>query len=221
MGVFAGGLAVLNAATSTDADRGPDPSEASRLAQAIGPIPVPSDCPFAIDDPDLLPNAVRPYRSGLHQGVDFVCYELGHEAVAPMAGRVLLATRGYLEPGPAERRQILSDAKALGETPPWTLAMLYGRFVVIDHGVIADAGHVVTIYAHLADIDPAVRPGASIDVGDPIGAIGNSGTQAGGTGVDAPSSYQLHWELHVDDVFLGAGADAELTRRVYETLFDS
>jgi murein DD-endopeptidase MepM/ murein hydrolase activator NlpD len=200
------------------------PSDAGRpsalaLAEAIGPLAAPTDCPLRLDDPDLLPNAPRDYRGGVHEGVDLICNELGHEVVAPLPGRVLVAASPTAEPAPQERLDLLAEAKALGDTPPWTLQLLYGRFVVVDHGTIDGAGHVVTLYAHLDEVDPALRPGAEIAAGARIGTVGNTGTEAAGTGSGSPSSYHLHWEIHVDDEFLGRGAGPDDVQAAYRNLF--
>ena len=77
----------------------------------------------------------------------------------------------------------------------------------------------VTLYAHLAEVDPALRPGLEIPAGTRVGAIGESGTQAAGTGEDAPYSIHLHWEVQVDDEFLGRGDDPDEVRAAYRTLF--
>lgn len=184
------------------------------------PSPVsPSDCGLPIDEPESLPNADRSYRGGVHQGIDFICMERGRSAVAALPGRVLLANNTFVDPTPADRVALLDEAQSLGRTPPWTLAMLFGRFIVLDHGVIPGAGHVVSIYAHLNQIDPAIRPGRRIEAGTRLGEIGNRGTEAAGTGEDNPRSIHLHWELHVDDVYLGAGLGAEDTRTLYAELF--
>jgi len=182
------------------------------------PVP-PSDCGLPIDEPESLPNADRSYRGGVHQGIDYICMERGRSAVAALPGRIVLANNTFLDPTPAERGALLDQAQSLGRTPPWTLAMLFGRFVVIDHGVIPGAGHVVTIYAHLNQIDPAIRPGRMVEAGTRLGEIGNRGTEAAGTGEDNPRSLHLHWELHVDDVYLGAGLGPEDTRALYAELF--
>lgn len=211
--------ATSSSGASTEPEGAADPS-LQRVAEAIGPMPLPTDCPLELDDPDLLPNAPRDYRGGVHEGVDFICGEPGHEAITPLAGRVMVAARDLPEPEPDERVQILEDAKALGDTPPWTLQLLYGQFVVIDHGVIEGAGHVVTLYAHLAEIDPALRPGVEVAAGARVGQVGDTGTEAAGTGEDAPYSYHLHWEVQVDDAFLGRGATPDEVRVAYRSLFE-
>ena len=57
--------------------------------------------------------------------------------------------------------------------------MLYGNFVVIDHNDLSFFGHVVTIYAHLHEVDPGIRLGQTIPAGQRVGQIGNQGTPCG------------------------------------------
>jgi len=191
-----------------------------RALMAGIPAPgLPSDCPLPLDDPASLPNSERSYRGGTHQGIDFICEERGRTAVAALPGRVVLANDTYVDATPEDRNALLAEAQALGRTPPWTLAFLFGRFVVLDHGVYPGTGHVVSVYAHLDHVDPAIRPGQMVEAGTPLGEIGNRGTDAGATGEANPRSLHLHWELYVDDVHLGSGLDATDTRTLYAELF--
>jgi murein DD-endopeptidase MepM/ murein hydrolase activator NlpD len=212
--------AITAATTSTTTVDPVGDRDPRAVAAALAPLQLPSDCPLPLDDPVSLPNSTREYRAGVHGGIDFICGERGRTAVAALDGRVVLANAGFEDASPADRDALLEQARALGHTPPWTLAFLFGRFVVLDHGPIPGAGHVVTIYAHLDSIDRAVVPGALVSRGAPVGEIGNTGTETGASGGDRPQSIHLHWELHVDDVFLGAGLDAATTAEVYRTLFD-
>ena len=189
---------------------------ANRLAAEIV---LPTDCrPPPLSAPSLLPNAPRAYRAGTHQGVDIGCPTLGYPVVAALGGRVAVAVGDFQDPSPRERNQMLDTAKALGATPPYTLVMLYGRYVVVDHGIIDGAGHVVSLYAHLESVDPGIGPGMWVDAGQPLGGIGNSGTRSGA----ARSPYEqlhLHWELHIDGQYLGAGLSPADTGTVYTALF--
>ncbi|WP_420437333.1 M23 family metallopeptidase [Candidatus Poriferisocius sp.] len=191
------------------------------LAIAAGLAPhtiYPSDCKSPLPRPDLLPNAPRAYRFGIHQGVDFLCFSLGRHAVAALDGRVVLAVGDYQDPDPDDRDELLEVASALEATPPFTLLSLYGNYVVIDHGVVPFVGHVVTLYAHLHEVDPDIRVGETIRAGERVGEIGNRGTHAAANG-DFYEDPHLHWELHIDNQFLGAGLNTEQTREVYTTLF--
>ena len=178
----------------------------------------PSACMSPLPHPDLLPNAPRTYRSGTHQGVDFRCFARGHPAVAALDGRAVLVVGNYEDPDSDERDLLLDVAAQLDATPPYTLLTLYGNYVVIDHGVVPDVGHVVTVYAHLESVDPDIRVGEAIQAGQKVGEIGNRGTHAAANG-DFYTDPHLHWELHIDNQYLGAGLTAAETRFVYTTLF--
>ncbi|WP_420620016.1 M23 family metallopeptidase [Candidatus Poriferisocius sp.] len=178
----------------------------------------PSACMSPLPHPDLLPNAPRTYRSGTHQGVDFRCFARGHPAVAALDGRAVLVVGNYEDPDSDKRDLLLDVAAQLDATPPYTLLTLYGNYVVIDHGVIPDVGHVVTVYAHLESVDPDIRVGEAVQAGQRVGEIGNRGTHAAANG-DFYTDPHLHWELHIDNQYLGAGLSAAETRYVYTTLF--
>lgn len=189
------------------------------MAAALAPLTIyPSDCMSPLPHPDLMPNAPRAYRFGIHQGVDFRCFTLGHDAVAALDGRVVLAVGNYQDPDSDDRDELLEIAGDLQATPPFTLLTLYGNFVVIDHGVFPFLGHVVTVYAHLHEVDPDIRVGQTIRAGARVGEIGNRGTHAAANG-DFYEDPHLHWELHIDNLYLGAGLSPQETREVYTTLF--
>ncbi len=198
----------------------PPVTDWTTIADSIGPLAMPADCPLPLGSPGLLPNADRAYRGGVHQGIDFVCMEWGHVATTPLPGHVVLALHGYQEPTIEQRNALLDEAKSLGFTPPSTLQFLFGRFVVVDHGIVPGVGHVVTIYAHLAEIDPTVQPGAALAAGSRIGLIGNSGTETAVTQGTRPQSIHLHWELHVNGVPFATGLDESATDEVSARLFD-
>ncbi len=178
----------------------------------------PSGCMSPLPYPDLMPNAPRAYRSGIHQGVDFQCFARGHPAVAALDGRAVLVVGNYEDPDSDKRDLLLDVAAQLDATPPYTLLTLYGNYVVIDHGVVPDVGHVITVYAHLESVDPDIRVGEAVQAGQRVGEIGNRGTHAAANG-DFYTDPHLHWELHIDNQYLGAGLSAEETRYVYTTLF--
>ena len=199
----------------------PIPLEAARAAaeRLAANIVVPSDCePVPLDRASALPNAPRPYRSGTHQGIDFGCPARGHPAVAALAGRVVVAVGDFEDPTPLEWNQLLDTASAIGATPPYTLVMLYGNHMAVDHGIIDGVGHVVSLYAHLDGLEPGIRPGLSVEAGQRLGTIGNSGTRAGAAGA-VHDQLHLHWELHIDGQYLGIGLSHDDTRAVYATLF--
>lgn len=193
--------------------------ETLEVAQALAAnMILPSDCGNPLPRPDLLPNSPRSYRSGIHQGVDFVCPSLGRSAVAALDGRVVQIMDNYRHPTPNDRLQLLGVAAQLAATPPFTLLSLYGNYVVIDHGITPFAGHIISIYAHLHEVDSNIRIGQTISAGERVGEIGNSGTAASAAG-DVSKNVHLHWELHLNNLYLGADLSTQQTREVYTTLF--
>ena len=201
---------------SGEASFAQDLDTAKRLAPSVA---VPTDChPPPLHTPRLMPNASRSYRSGTHQGLDFYCPR-GSPAQAALDGRIVVAVGDYRDPSPADRAAVLGTAAALGATPAYTLVMLYGNYVVVDHGIIDGVGHVVSIYAHLDALAPPVRVGKAIKAGEPVGRIGNTGTSAAAVG-DFSRGTHLHWEIHVDGRYLGAGLSESDTRAVYAALFE-
>ena len=190
---------------------------ATRLS---GDIVVPSDCqPVPLPWPSALPNAARAYRSGTHQGIDFGCAALGQPALAALAGRVVTAVGDFEDPSPQQRNRLLDTASALGATPAYTLVMLYGNYVAVDHGIIDGVGHVVSLYAHLDALHTGIRPGLWVEAGQRLGTIGNTGTYAGASG-STHAQLHLHWELRIDGHYLGIGLSDAGTRAVYTALFE-
>lgn len=176
--------------------------------------PVEPVCRFPGGASELLPNAPRYYRSGVHQGVDFNCGR-GHDAYAFADGQVVLLVNDFENPSVAQREQTLANAGAAGSTPHWILAMLYGNVVVIDHGDVPGVGRVTTISAHLDSVDPGITLGQSVSAGQRLGEIGNAGTNAGSLGNDA--TIHLHWEILVDGTHLANGLSASDTNSVYSS----
>lgn len=187
---------------------------ASRLATSLVP---PSDCPVPVESPDLMPNAPRDsYRAGIHQGVDFACF--GRTVRAVLDGRVVVAVGDYTTPPLPDLEAVLATTYELGATPPYILIMLYGNYVVIDHGMIDGVGHVASLYVHLDALDPDIKIGGAITAGQPLGVMGSTGTVQAAAGV-TPLGYHLHWELHINGHYLAQGLSIAETEEVYRALF--
>lgn len=142
----------------------------------------------------------------------------GRYADAALDGRVVVAVGDYADPHPDDRNQLLDIAGQLKATPPFTLLSVYGNYVVIDHGIINGVGHVVTVYSHLAGVGSDIQVGMLVKAGQRLGEIGNRGTDAAAKG-NFEEDPHLHWEVHIDNQYLGVGLSASETREVYTTLF--
>jgi len=166
----------------------------------------------------LLPGAPRAYRNGVHQGFDFMPGHVGvptgysAPAVATKAGVVIRADIDYVEMTPAEYEAVIAAAQESGTTPPEVLDKLRGRQVWIDHG----AG-IVSRYAHLSGIAAGIVAGQKVAGGDIVGFVGNSGTESGTQGTRGGA--HLHYELRIDDRYLGEGMSADEIRALATRIF--
>jgi murein DD-endopeptidase MepM/ murein hydrolase activator NlpD len=166
----------------------------------------------------LMPNAPREYRSGVHEGVDFysvdncTTIEKGTPAVAAKDGVVVRADDDYHPLTQEELATAEARIAAGGENDFQVLDVFRGRQVWIDHGK-----GVVTRYAHLSAIPDEIRDGVTVAQGQTVGFVGDSGTPES---ISSPGSeIHLHWELRAGDGFLGAGLPPEEVRAIYERLF--
>lgn len=185
--------------------------------------PVDSPCPFPAGDRESFPNAARAYRSGVHQGIDFGCGTPGLSAYSFDDGVVTMIVNNEQEPTTAQREAILQSAADAGTTPMWVLMMLYGNFVAVDHGDVPNVGRVVTIYSHLASIDPGIALGDTIPAGQRLGEVGASGTSvatsdSGASEADINRGIHLHWEVQIDNHYLAEAVSAAATEQVYRSL---
>jgi len=167
---------------------------------------------------DLMPNAPRVYRRGIHEGVDFygadncVPIGLGTEVLAAKEGRVIRADTDYQELTAEELDQLNQRIEQEGTSAPAVLDRFRGRQVWIDHG-----GGLVTRYAHLDGVAPGIEDGVSVQAGDVIGYVGDSGTPEA---VTAPGTeIHLHFEIRVGFGYLGQGLPPAEVRALYEQAF--
>lgn len=167
---------------------------------------------------NLMPNAPREYRSGIHEGVDFYtgynCVDVPVSAavLAVKAGTVTRADNDFVEMTLDELNAILARTQAQGYTDAAALDKFRGRQVWIDHG-----NGIVSRYCHLAGIPDDIAEGTRVQAGDLVGFVGDSGTPEAVT--DPGVEIHLHWEIRVDDSFLGANLPAAEVRALYERLF--
>jgi murein DD-endopeptidase MepM/ murein hydrolase activator NlpD len=167
---------------------------------------------------DLMPNAPREYRSGVHEGVDFydgyccVAVARGAPVLAAKTGVVIRADHDYEGLTVEEMDALLNRALQQGYTDPVTLDILRGQQVWVDHG-----DGIVTRYAHLLGIEAGVEEGVVVEAGQVLAYVGNSGTPEGITDPDLEN--HLHFEIRVGPGYLGQGLSPAATRRLWEKAF--
>jgi murein DD-endopeptidase MepM/ murein hydrolase activator NlpD len=155
-------------------------------------------------DPELLPDAARDYRGGIHEGIDFPV-DAGTPVLAAASGRIARIDVAFEDWTMEQQEVALNDALKLGYTPAQTLDRIRGRQVWIDHGK-----GLVTRYAHLSAVEPLVV-GQEVEAGTLIGHVGSSGFPQGGP--------HLHFEVRVGDDFYGDGLVGDVLARAVSRLF--
>lgn len=163
-------------------------------------------------DPALLPGARRAYRGGEHEGVDFSCRP-GTQVLAAADGWVLSIDD---EPSLPEtrRNEVLDYSRSLGRTPPEVLQALYGRRVVVCHG-LCGGKLLTTSYAHLDHVRQDLSPGDRVKQGEEIGVAGASGTSHD----YHPGSWaELHFEIRLNGEPLGIGLKPTEAGALYRSL---
>ncbi len=173
----------------------------SRARAQVGPLRIPLAGRPIPSEADLLPEAARDYRAGIHEGIDFPA-DAGTAVLAAADGSVVRADREFTDWTAEERTAAFQEAVDLGRTPERTLDRIRGRQVWMDHGK-----GVVTRYVHLQSV--AVSLGDRVPAGTVVGAVGSSGYPEGGP--------HLHFEIRIGDSYLGDGlTPGELARALRE-----
>jgi len=204
--------------------RAGSPTPTSTTVATPTPPPVIRGFSFPIEgaclpaEDDLMPNAPREYRFGVHEGVDFysdracTTIERGMPVLAAKTGIVVRADLGYTDITQEEMDSLLARLAQQGFTDAAALDRLRGRQVWVDHG-----DGVITRYCHLLSIESRVAEGMVVAAGQVVGRVGNSGTPEGVS--DATMENHLHFEIRVGDSYLGQGLSAAETRRLWEQAF--
>lgn len=225
--VAANGLADAAAITAGDTLTIPDasstppptPSPTPTPENAVGTdfvMPIAGAC--LATDPNLMPDAPREYRSGVHEGMDFYSHDNcvavpeGADVLAVKEGTVTRADHGFAEMTAAELDDLLTRVETQGYTDAEALDRFRGRQVWVDHG-----GGIVTRYAHLGGIPENIQEGAAVSAGDILAFVGDSGTPEA---VTTPGiENHLHLEIRVGDSYLGEGLPEDQVRYLYEQVF--
>jgi murein DD-endopeptidase MepM/ murein hydrolase activator NlpD len=149
-----------------------------------------------------MPGAPRHYRLGVHEGIDFYSHTAGvpidrSTPVRAVADGVVVRALVDHERLTADQADAwFSQSRELGYTPSEVLDGYRGMQVWIDHGE-----GVVSRYAHLGGIAPGILEGATVERGQVIASVGNSGTP--GSVQSDTYDVHLHLELWVGDHYVG------------------
>jgi murein DD-endopeptidase MepM/ murein hydrolase activator NlpD len=211
-GSTGGAPAAPEGATGADPTSTPQPPAQGSTALTGFIYPISGACLPQGDQ--LMPNAAREYRLGIHEGIDFygvdncVAIGAGTPVIAAKAGTVIRVDTGYVDLTQQTLSAILANPTTEGSFDAFR-----GRQVWIDHG-----DGIVTRYCHLSGIVPELRVGDTVAQGQTIAYVGESGTPGS---VQAPGTENhLHWEVRVGDSYLGAGQGPSQVRALYLSLFE-
>ena len=193
------------ARTDVSPPMGSSPGQGRGISPVIRGLLVPIEGAEIPTAPELLPNSIREYRAGWHEGIDFPA-DRGTAVRAAAAGTVIRVDREFVDWDAASLNAALEAAIALGYTSDDTLDRIRGRQVWIDHG-----RHLVTRYAHLDRVED-LYVGETVTRGQLIGAVGSSGFEEGGP--------HLHFEVRVGDDYLGDLLEGDELLRAISRAFD-
>ena len=166
-----------------------------------------------------LPGAPRTYRNGTHEGLDYyegycdISVKYGDPVFAAGPGIVYRIDHDFIEL-PANKREILLEAAwKMDDTPADILDMLRGRQVWISH-----SNGIIMRYAHLSDTADNLEKGDSVEAGDYIGNIGNSGTSEGAE--SNTLNAHLHFEIWIGESYLGEGLSPAEIRTLWKKIIE-
>jgi murein DD-endopeptidase MepM/ murein hydrolase activator NlpD len=170
--------------------------------------------------PSHLPGAVRSYRHGIHEGMDFYQYTSNvainrDTAIYGMAeGKVVRADHDYIPySSEEERNKDLSLAAGFPITPQYMLDKLRGKQVWISYpnGILAR-------FCHLDRIPESITVGDTVTEETIIGFVGNSGTS--GEVKKNDSELHLHLDLLIHNELFWKGLSQEDVRTILNSVFE-
>ena len=165
-----------------------------------------------------MPNAPRPYRNGVHEGIDF--YPADNCTLIAKGTPVLAAKPGTVIRADFDYKDITTAEVAKYQANPNTeeaLDSFRGRQVWVDHGVDASGNRIITRYCHLSAIMQGISKGVRVTPGQLIAAVGDSGTPESLNG--SGSEMHLHFEIRVGDSYLGKALPPSQVRGLYVAAF--
>ena len=171
----------------------------------------------------MLPNALREYRAGIHEGVDFPT-PLNTPIMAVSGGIVVRSNPTHSDVDIETYKAFLETTQLLSKTPDDIYNyILLGKSVIIDHGyTIVPNFRTISVYAHLSAIAEGILPGTQVNKGQVVGLAGNTGTSSGALRNDRGA--HLHWEIHFENAtgkyFLGQNIPPEILKDNIDLLFD-
>jgi len=169
--------------------------------------------------PGVYPGARRLYRYGVHEGLDLfnssgtgTIIKIGTPVLAAHDGTIIRADLKFKDMNWVCFNRIMNECRLEHRTSSTNEDLFRGCQVWIDHG-----DGLVTRYAHLSRVNPELKINSQVKQGDLIGYVGVSGT---GENLPGRVPYpHLHFEILLDNKYLGWGLTPAETIGVFEDIF--
>jgi murein DD-endopeptidase MepM/ murein hydrolase activator NlpD len=169
--------------------------------------------------PGVYPGARRLYRYGVHNGLDMfnqpgskIQVITGTPVRAVCDGRITRIDLNYKDMNYATYNRVIRECFAAHQTSPKNADLLRGCQVWVDSG-----NGLITKYAHLLSANNKLRVNNAVKQGDIIGYVGVSGT---GENLPGRARYpHLHFEIWLDNKYLGYGLNPAETVSLFEDIF--
>lgn len=169
-----------------------------------------------------VPGDPRHYRKGIHQGIDFYETRRGDPVYAAAPGVVLRIDHDHQALDIDFRNEMLAHCKTTWNGTPGSVKLmpveepygdvldkLRGRQVLVYHGKNARNEPIISMYAHLSDVNSELMPFTIVDTETLLGYIGNSGT-SGEVEKNPNKENHLHMELFVGGMYWTPKAPDEI-----------
>lgn len=165
-----------------------------------------------------LPNAPRTYRNGIHEGIDYYGFPFGKEVIAAAAGIVIRIDHDFVEMTLEEYNEAIRVSHAAAITPEAELDKFRGKQVWLKH-----QNSIITRYAHLDSVVSEIKIGQTVEAGQVIGTVGNTGVKSSVVGriLNPSGAPHLHFEIWLNDVFLGQGLPHNEVLHIYREVLDN
>jgi len=160
-----------------------------------------------------VPGDPRNYRKGIHQGIDFYETKRGDAVYAAAPGVVIRVDADYQPQEIGFRNDMLAKCKTTWNGTPGSVKLaaveepygdvldkLRGRQVLVYHGKNSQNEPIISLYAHMLDVNPELSVNDIVETTTMLGQIGNSGT-SGEVENKPGKENHLHLELFVGDMY--------------------
>lgn len=169
--------------------------------------------------PGVYPGARRLYRFGIHKGVDFFndpgCgtrISMNTKVYAADSGKIVRADTNFVNMTASRYISVLHECNQERNCSDKNEDLLRGCQVWIDHG-----HGLITRYAHLNGVKEGLSVGQKVERGTLIGYVGVTGTS---DSVFPKTKHpHLHFEIWLDNKYLGFGLTPSETLSLYEDIF--